>query len=123
MRKEIKLAAVVRRIKELTIPLPPISQQAEGVSSPISGAETPKPAMPKTKRSLYMCANARVSGDWINCRAGHSLDELSKTGSARLRRLRNGERLEFTICQNCPDYDETGPPVPNGERGWPEVGL
>ena len=96
---------------------------AAGVPSPISGAETPKPAMPKPERSLYMCANARVSGDWINCRAGHRLDKLSKNGSANLRRLRNGERLEFSVCQNCPDYDKIGPPVPNGERGWSGVGL
>ncbi len=125
MSKEIKLAAVVRRIKKLTKPLPPISRKkycedAAEASHTVAKKETVKPAMGKVKRSLYTCSYALVSGDMIKCRAGHCLNARSKTGPDILRLLRGGEPLELTVCQNCPDYDELGPPVPEGERGWIE---
>lgn len=69
------------------------------------------------KRSLYQCLNAKVLGDKIYCSKGHKLGGV-KGGRLDVLRLIRGEPLELSICQDCPDYDEMGPPVPKEERGW-----
>jgi len=83
------------------------------------------------KRTLYECSHARVNGDRIRCRKGYSLlmrtdggskgySLLMRTdgGSIDIRRLARGQRLAFSICQKCPDFDCIGPPVLPEERGW-----
>jgi protein-arginine kinase activator protein McsA len=77
--------------------------------------------MPKVKRSLYQCLNAKVMEDRIHCSKGHALSVMSSDGTVATTKLMRGEPLELTVCQNCPDYDEMGPPVPKNERGW--VGM
>ena len=67
----------------------------------------------KLKRSLYQCYNARVRGEQIYCSKGHKFPSVASYQS-----LIRGAPLELSCCQNCEDYDEMGPPVPAGERGW-----
>jgi len=79
--------------------------------------------MPKTKRSLYQCFNAKVKGGDISCAKGHEVfkgEHGGRTNYSRIPvlRLKRGAPLELGICLNCPDYDEMGPPVPREERGW-----
>lgn len=71
--------------------------------------------MTAIKRSLYQCFNARVLGEDIYCSKGH---EFYRNGGINIRRLIRGERLELTVCQDCGDYLEMGPPIPKEERGW-----
>jgi len=70
------------------------------------------------KRTLYECSHARVNGDRIRCRKGYSLLMRTDGGSIDIRRLARGQRLAFSICQKCPDFDCIGPPVLPEERGW-----
>jgi len=70
------------------------------------------------KRTLYECSHARVNGDRIRCRKGYSLLMRTDSGSIDIRRLARGQRLAFSICQKCPDFDCIGPPVLPEERGW-----
>ena len=70
----------------------------------------------KGKRSLYMCSHAKVKGDKLYCSKGHEL-----TVHASVRALARGAPLIFSCCQDCEDYDEMGPPVPAGERGWAKL--
>jgi hypothetical protein len=74
------------------------------------------------KRSLYQCFNAKVRGDRIECAKGHNLGyKYGKIeDSLSIRRLIRGAPLELAVCQECPDYDEMGPPIPKEERGWKE---
>ena len=72
------------------------------------------------KRTLYECSHARVTGDWIYCRRGHTMSSKPGNGHLDIRRLARGQRLAFDVCQSCPDYDCLGPPVPPEERGWLE---
>ncbi len=81
------------------------------------------------ERSLYQCSHAIVQGSksvgprfnavhsrWncmIECTAGRKFPD-----GTNYYHLANGKRLEFTVCQECPDFDSMGPPVPDGERGW-----
>ena len=74
--------------------------------------------MKEPKRSLYQCFNAKVQGETISCSRGHFLTKASVTGSISTKRLQRGEPLELTVCQACEAYDEMGPPIPAGERGW-----
>jgi hypothetical protein len=29
--------------------------------------------------------------------------------------------LEYAVCQNCKDFLDFGPPVPQNERGWRKI--
>ena len=70
------------------------------------------------KRTLYECFHARVKGDRIYCQKGHWLLKKSEDGSVGIGRLSGGKQLAFQVCQGCPDFDEMGPPVSSGEKGW-----
>ena len=72
----------------------------------------------KKERTLYQCSHARVKGDRIRCRKGHPLLKKSEDGGTDIEQLARGEPLAFRICQECPDFDRMGPPVPPEERGW-----
>ena len=76
----------------------------------------------KDKRTLYECSHARVRGDLICCSHGHWLVPKSADGSIGIGRLVRGNPLAFQVCQNCPDFDRMGPPVPKEERGWLDKG-
>lgn len=72
------------------------------------------------ERSLYQCSHAIVEGSkgkrqdcMIICSAGRKFPD-----GTNYYHLAKGKRLEFTVCQECPDFDLMGPPVPDGERGW-----
>jgi len=69
-------------------------------------------------RSLYECSHARVKGDRILCRQGYPLLVRTEDGGIDARRLAKGQPLAYSVCQNCPDFDCIGPPVPPEERGW-----
>ena len=69
-----------------------------------------------TKRSLYMCSHAKVKGEELYCSKRHEFPLSASTLS-----LFRGAPLELSCCQNCEDYDEMGPPVPAGERGWAKL--
>jgi len=69
------------------------------------------------KRSLYECFNARVKGDKIYCARGHKLS-LRSDGMIDIKRLERGVALVLSVCQDCPDFDSMGEPVPKEERGW-----
>ena len=76
----------------------------------------------KVVRSLYQCLNAKVcGGEYISCSKGHSLFPSSSAGSVSIRWLALGKPLEMTVCNNCPDYDEMGPPVEEKDRGWRKI--
>lgn len=77
------------------------------------------------ERSLYQCSHAIVQGSkgtsrdcMIECSAKHKFPD-----GTNYFHLSNGKRLEFTVCQECPDFDLMGPPVPDGERGWTNTKL
>jgi len=70
------------------------------------------------KRTLYECAHARVKGESIYCFKGHSLYPRSGNGHLDISRLDRGQRLALNVCQDCPEFDSMGPPVPPEERGW-----
>ena len=72
--------------------------------------------MRKEKRSLYMCFHAKVKDDKLCCSKGHEFNLR-----ASILALARGAPLELSCCQNCEDYDEMGPPVPAGERGWAKI--
>ena len=76
----------------------------------------------KKERTLYQCSHARVKGDRIRCRKGHTLLKKSEDGGIDILRLARGEPLAFRICQGCPDFDFMGPPLPPEERGWLKKG-
>ncbi|MBC8477426.1 MAG: hypothetical protein H8D49_03680 [Dehalococcoidia bacterium] len=71
-----------------------------------------------SRRSLYQCSHARVSGDRIRCHKGYPLSTNAEDGGIGVRRLAGGHRLAFGICQSCPDFDCMGPPIPSEDRGW-----
>ena len=75
--------------------------------------------MTESKRSLYQCGHARVEKDCsrIYCSTGHIIGKQG-SNTVPFQSLRIGRPLEIGICQGCLDYDELGPPVPKGERGW-----
>ena len=64
----------------------------------------------KLPRSLYQCFNAKVKGD-IYCTFGYFPPVL-------LKHLKNGEPLEFAVCQLCAQFDRMGGPVAAKDRGW-----
>jgi hypothetical protein len=68
------------------------------------------------KRQLYQCFKAKVFGDEIRCEVGHSLNTKKRTIS--INYLHRGKPLEITTCQNCPDFEYMGEPIPSNERGW-----
>jgi len=70
------------------------------------------------KRTLYECAHARVKGESIYCFKGYSLYPRSGNGHLDIRRLARGQGLALSVCQDCPEFDLMGPPVPPEERGW-----
>lgn len=70
------------------------------------------------KRTLYECSEARVYGDRIRCRKRHLLSVKSEDGGIAIMRLARGEPMAYSVCQNCPDFDCMGPPVPPEEKGW-----
>lgn len=74
----------------------------------------------KKKRSLYQCLEAKVKEDRILCAKGHPLSRMS-VGTIPVVRLVRGAPLELTVCQDCRDYKDMGPPVPPEERGWANV--
>ena len=74
--------------------------------------------MKETKITLYECSNARVRGDRICCSQGHRLLPKSADGCIGIGRLARGNQLAFQVCQNCPDFDRMGQPVPQEEKGW-----
>jgi cytochrome c5 len=76
--------------------------------------------MPKKKRSLYQCFNAKVKEDRIYCAKAYALSRTND-GAVAATKLVRGEPLELTVCQDCPDYSEMGSPLPEEERGW--IGL
>jgi len=69
-----------------------------------------------TKRSLYQCFNARCHGERIVCAKGYRLGR--KADSISLLKLQKGAPLEYSVCQDCPDYVEMGGPVSKKDRGW-----
>jgi len=72
----------------------------------------------KEKRSLYDCFQAKVKGDRIYCTKGHKF-ETSPDGSSAISRLVRGQPLEFTTCQDCPDFEQMdGGKVLKEDRGW-----
>jgi len=71
-----------------------------------------------TKRTLYECSHAKVKGRRICCEKGYCLSLKSDKGSLDIRRLARGEQLALGICQECPDFDSMGPPIPEEEKGW-----
>jgi len=71
--------------------------------------------MKARNRSLYQCLNARVRIDEIYCAKGHSLGNIP---TINIRQLERGDRLEYKVCQDCPDYDHMGDKIPDSERGW-----
>lgn len=76
------------------------------------------------KRSLYQCLEAKCREDEeIYCAKGHNLCSTAGIPRATIGfiRLARGEPLEMNACQNCPNYDEMGPPVPKSERGWVDL--
>lgn len=77
----------------------------------------------KVKRSLHQCLEAKCREDEIYCAKGHILGHTAGIPRATISiiRLERGEPLEMSACQNCPDYDEMGPPVPKSERGWVDL--
>jgi len=82
----------------------------------------PGPKKPP-KRSLYQCAHAKVTTDGkrISCDKGHLFPRPGPAAAPKtldIRSLIKGKPMELTICQSCRDYDEMGPPVPPGERGY-----
>jgi len=70
------------------------------------------------KRTLYECTHARVKGESIYCSKGYPLYLQPGNGHLDISRLARGQRLAFKVCQNCPDFDCIGPPIPPEERGW-----
>jgi len=72
----------------------------------------------KNKRTLYECSHAQVYGERIRCRKGHMLLTRTEDGGIATSRLARGEPLAYGICQDCPDFDCMGPPVPAEEKGW-----
>ena len=72
----------------------------------------------KEKRSLYECFNARGKDSRIRCSKGYSLMVKTEDGGVDIGRLANGRPLAYGVCQNCPDFDFMGPPIPREERGW-----
>jgi hypothetical protein len=72
----------------------------------------------KKTRSLYQCSHARVRGERILCCKGHTLLKAMEGNGVDIKRLARGEPLIFRACQDCPDFDSMGPPVPKSERGW-----
>ena len=70
------------------------------------------------KRTLYECQNARVGGEHIYCREGYRLSSRTEDGSLHIRQLERGAALALKICQECPEFDSMGSPIPKGERGW-----
>ena len=80
------------------------------MSKKIETAKTPL-------RSLYQCSHAKVKGEDIYCAKGQKLS-TNKLGTIHIRELIRGDPLELRVCQLCGDYDEVGPPIPDGQRGW-----
>jgi hypothetical protein len=75
--------------------------------------------MKETKeRTLYECLHARVNDGHIRCRKGYRLIPKSEDGGIGVGRLAKGQPLAFLVCQDCPDFEGMGPPVPPEERGW-----
>jgi len=75
----------------------------------------------KHQRSLYCCANARVYGERIYCSADRKLSSIERNGNIHIRRLVDGDPLEFAVCQDCSSFAFFGPPVPKEERGWNNI--
>ena len=92
----------------------------------------------RNERTLYECANAKVRGEpvripdslrgrislaWlydgkkIACAKGHPLG-LREDGSIDIRRLARGDRLGLKACQECPNFNWIGEPVPDSQKGW-----
>jgi len=69
-------------------------------------------------RSLYQCLNAKVTGNRIACSCGKILNPNSKDGGFSSGKLARGKPLEMMVCQDCKEYDDMGPPIPENERGW-----
>jgi len=69
-------------------------------------------------RTLYECSHARVYGNRIYCDKGYRLSGVSRDGSLDLDWLERGRPLAMAVCQDCPDFDYMGTPVPNSEKGW-----
>jgi hypothetical protein len=74
--------------------------------------------MKGTKRTLYECSHALVSGNHIRCCRGHPLLPRIEGGVVEVKRLARGNPLVFKVCQKCPDFDCMGPPIRAEERGW-----
>ena len=72
-------------------------------------------------RSLYECSHARVKGCRILCRKGYPLLARTEDRGIDARRLSKGQPLAYGVCQNCPDFDSMGPPLPPEERGWLKI--
>ena len=71
------------------------------------------------KRSLYCCLQAKVKEDRIYCAKGHPFSASAKgRETIPVLKLVQGDPLELTVCQKCPDYFELGPPVEKADRGW-----
>ena len=68
-------------------------------------------------RSLYQCYNAKCGIDEIFCSKGH---EFGKS-NCNVSSLKRGDPLEYTVCQECTDFEFMGPPIPKEERGWMDI--
>jgi hypothetical protein len=68
-------------------------------------------------KSLYQCGQAIVTGNSIKCKANHNLSKR-RDGCIDAFRLKRGDVLELSVCQNCPDFDFMGNPVKAEDRGW-----
>ena len=67
--------------------------------------------------SLYQCLNTGCKDGRIRCKKGYKLMSQGD-GSTRLSQLKIGRPLEFTVCQQCPDFSSLGDSIPEEERGW-----
>ena len=70
------------------------------------------------KRQLYQCLHPKVRGDRIYCSKGYRLRNGFKDGTIPCRCLERGDPLICSICQDCGDYFEIGPPLKREDRGW-----
>ena len=73
------------------------------------------------KRTLYQCFHARVKGDHIFCAKGHKFNSHRLDVELNINTLARGDPLALRVCQDCPDFESMGEPVPPEERGWANV--
>jgi len=74
-------------------------------------------------RTLYECSHARINGDRICCRKGHSLLPGARDGTVEAKLVERGDELALSVCQICPDFNRIGPPLLPYERAGSLFGV